>query len=129
MSLDGLSAYGIGGENVALRGKVHLVTRVALPSRPLEPLRIDAQANLANASGIGMTSGLRYSATGSLTMEPFFQPAGPPLLPTFLLEFRLKPPPPPGGGVPIPYPLVLGFATEFDDDGNLLESSVYVHVP
>jgi hypothetical protein len=122
-------ASGIGGEPVLLTARVHVITQVTFPLIPNDPMRIDVRANLAQGAGIGLTTGLLYSATGADSIAPYFIPDGPPVLPPLVLGFRLVPEGPPGIPPDPILPLPLRLTLDFDELGNLVAGEVSVFYP
>src|SRR5207248_9800646 len=73
--VDGL-VFAPGGalENVALTGRVHLVTQQGDPCTPIDPCHV--YVNLADVKGIGLASGAVYIAVGAANL-PFTVPPNP----------------------------------------------------
>src|SRR5258708_6945259 len=82
--VDGL-VFAPGGalENVALTGRVHLVTQLAPgdPCSPTDPCHV--YVNLADVKGIGLASGAVYVAVGAANL-PFTVPPNP-ISPQFVI--------------------------------------------
>jgi hypothetical protein len=103
----------ISGQNVALAGDVHVVTKVG-PN-----FLTDVHLNMAGVEGTGRTSGSLYVGTGSQKFVGVQYPPVPvfpsvPIFATFTLE-------PTNGAASIPFSVT--FSAAFGSDGTLLPES------
>ncbi len=124
--VDGLVfAPGGGSESVLLSGHVHLVAQ-SVPPTPIIPGNpIHMFVNLADVTGIGLTSGLDYVAIGAVNLD-FVPPS--PIAPQFvIMPVAIPPSPiiPPNPIMPITFLITPGF----DDTGHLSLDATSVTVP
>jgi hypothetical protein len=129
--VDGLVFMPGGGfENVMLTGRVHLVTQVQQPSDPCtpsDPCRVFV--NLADVTGMGLTSGLDYVAIGAVNLIPSdpCSPSDPCRAQLTIMPVAVPPNPihPPNPIMPITFEISLAF----DETGHLLEDGTTVGLP
>jgi hypothetical protein len=114
-------ATGVGGELVAVTGRLHVMTQVSFNGDGTTEIAVET--NLVAGTGTGISTGLSYVAVGS-DFQRFLIP-GNPVLPPYLATYQLHPTDPhfptdphiPGNPV---FPISLTLSLFFDAAGRLL---------